>query len=252
MALILQLLIATVFAAIGIGLSSLTLPGSWFIKDYDNASNPLKKLGRWRAVIVTLIGLFVGLLIGISTNYFTSYNFKPVRDVAKSCNAGAAINIIYGLALGYLSTIIPVILIAITIIVAVVLVGRLGTAIAALGMLSTLVISLAIDAYGPVSDNAGGISEMSELSSYVRDRTDALDSAGNTTAAIGKGFAIGSAALVSVALFEAFIERAKKLDPVNMDRVTITNPWFIGMLFIGAMLPYAFSALTMKSVGYAA
>lgn len=159
------------------------------------------RVTRWRAIVVTLVGLFAGLLIGISTNYFTSYNFKPVRDVANSCNAGAAINIIYGLALGYLSTIIPVILIAITIIVAIKLVGMLGTAIAAIGMLSTLVIGLAIDAYGPVSDNAGGISEMSELSSYVRDRTDALDSAGNTTAAIGKGFAIGSAALVSVALY---------------------------------------------------
>ena len=202
--------------------------------------------------MVTLVGLVAGLLIGIATNYFTSYKYKPVRDTANSCNAGAAINIIYGLALGYLSTIIPVILIAITLIVAIKLVGMLGVAIAAIGMLSTLAISLAIDAYGPVSDNAGGISEMSELSSYVRERTDALDSAGNTTAAIGKGFSIGSAALVSVALYGAFLTRAKKLDENRITIVELTNPWVIGMLFIGAMLPYAFSALTMKSVGFAA
>lgn len=143
-------------------------------------------------------------------------------------------------------------MIALTLIISIKLVGILGVALAAIGMLSTLAVSLAIDAYGPVSDNAGGISEMAELSSYVRERTDALDSAGNTTAAIGKGFSIGSAALVSVALYGAFLTRAKKLDENYIRIVEITNPFVIGMLFVGAMLPFAFSALTMKSVGFAA
>ncbi len=129
--------------------------------------------------------------------------------MAKSCTSGAAINVIYGLSLGYMSTMIPVILTAIIIIVAIELVGMLGVALAAVGMLSTLSVELAIDAYGPIADNAGGISQMSELGEQVRKRTDALDAAGNTTAAIGKGFAIGSAALVGFALIGAFISRAK-------------------------------------------
>lgn len=131
--------------------------------------------------------------------------------MADSCNTGAAVNIIYGLALGYLSTIVPIILITITIITSVSLMGMLGPALAALGMLSTLAIGLTIDAFGPISDNAGGIAEMSELHPDVRDKTDALDSAGNTTAAIGKGFAIGSAALVSLALYGAFLTRGENL-----------------------------------------
>lgn len=172
--------------------------------------------------------------------------------MADSCNSGAAINIIYGLALGYLSTIIPIILLSVTLIASIKLLGMLGVALAAIGMLSTLAVGLAIDAYGPISDNAGGIAEMSGLHSLVRQRTDALDSAGNTTAAIGKGFAIGSAALVALALYGAFLTRGRELKQNSIKNIEVTNPWIIGMFFIGAMLPYAFSALTMKSVGIAA
>jgi len=172
--------------------------------------------------------------------------------MADSTSSGAAINIIFGLALGYLSTIIPVILISLTVIITISLLGLFGLSLAAIGMLSTLSIGLSIDAYGPICDNAGGIAEMSGLEKIVRDRTDALDSAGNTTAAIGKGFAIGSAALVSLALYGAFLTRGFELEKNAIKNINITNPWLLGMFLIGAMLPYAFSALTMKSVGKAA
>lgn len=142
------------------------------------------------------------------TDYYTSNSYKPVRELAKSCSSGAAINVIYGLALGYLSNVFPVILIALTALISITLLGMLGVSLAALGMLSTLSIGLAIDAYGPISDNAGGIAEMAQLGEEVRKKTDALDAAGNTTAAVGKGFAIGSATLVALALYGAFITRA--------------------------------------------
>merc|ERR1712038_2036749 len=158
----------------------------------------------------------------------------------------AATGIIYGLALGYLSCIIPVLCLGVTILVAHTLCGMFGVALGALGMLGTMTMALTIDAYGSISDNAGGIAEMSGLPEGVRVRTDCLDAAGNTTAAIGKGFAIGSAALVSLALFGAFTVRAE------VTEVDILNPWvFTGLLF-GAMMPYAFAAMTMKSVGEAA
>merc|ERR1712217_394671 len=158
----------------------------------------------------------------------------------------AATGIIYGLALGYLSCIVPVICLGVTILVAHTLCGMFGVALGALGMLGTMTMALTINAYGPISDNAGGLAEMSELPKEVRDKTDLLDAAGNTTAAIGKGFAIGSAALVSLALFGAFTVRAE------VTKVDILNPWvFTGLLF-GAMMPYAFAAWTMKSVGKAA
>jgi inorganic pyrophosphatase len=166
--------------------------------------------------------------------------------LAKSCISGAAINIIQGLALGYLSCIVPILAIGATIFVSFHFAGMYGIAIAALGMLSNLATSLAIDAYGPISDNAGGIAEMSHFEKGVRTNTDALDAAGNTTAAIGKGFAIGSACLVSLALFGAFVTRTK------MTVVNILEPIQIACLIVGAMMPYAFSALTMKSVGKAA
>jgi len=154
--------------------------------------------------------------------------------------------------LGYKSTIIPVFLLSITSLVSIKLMGMLGVSLAAIGMLSTLCVSLAIDVYGPISDNAGGIAEMSELGEEVRKYTDALDSAGNTTAAIGKGFAIGSAALVSLSLYGAFITRAKNSKNNAIKNVEITDPWIFASLLIGAMLPYCFSAMTMKSVGFAA
>jgi len=160
------------------------------------------------AWICVLTGLWSGLVIGYITEYYTSHTYTPVRDVANSCETGAATNIIYGLALGHLSTVIPIIFLAITAFVSHTLLGMLGVALAALGMLNTLAVGLAIDAYGPVSDNAGGIAEMCSLPEDVRHKTDALDAAGNTTAAIGKGFAIGSAALVSLSLYGAYITRA--------------------------------------------
>jgi len=150
------------------------------------------------------------------------------------------------LALGYLSTIIPVIVLAIAAYISHRLLGMLGIGLAALGMLATLSVGLSIDAYGPISDNAGGIAEMCELGAEVRERTDALDAAGNTTAAIGKGFAIGSAALVSLALYGAFVTKS------TVGRIEITDAMVFSGMLIGAMLPYAFSAMTMKSVGTAA
>ncbi|KAJ0639341.1 putative inorganic diphosphatase [Helianthus annuus] len=171
---------------------------------------------------------------------------SPVQDVADSCRTGAATNVIFGLALGYKSVIIPIFAIAISIFVSFSFAAMYGIAVAALGMLSTIATGLAIDAYGPISDNAGGIAEMAGMSHRIRERTDALDAAGNTTAAIGKGFAIGSAALVSLALFGAFVSRA------GIQVVDVLTPKvFIGLI-VGAMLPYWFSAMTMKSVGSAA
>merc|ERR1712151_913301 len=174
------------------------------------------------------------------------HSYNPVREIAETQKQSAATGIIYGLALGYLSCIVPVICLGVTILVSHTLCGMFGVALGALGMLGTMTMGLTIDAYGPISGNAGGIAEMSGLPEEVRDLTDCLDAAGNTTAAIGKGFAIGSAALVSLALFGAFTVRAGVSD------VDILNPWvFTGLLF-GAMMPYAFAAWTMKSVGKAA
>merc|ERR1719401_958607 len=193
-----------------------------------------------------MLGLWSGLIIGYVTEYYTSHSYVPVREIAETQKQSAATGIIYGLALGYLSCIVPVMCLGVTILIAHSLCGMFGVALGALGMLGTMTMALTIDAYGPISDNAGGIAEMAGLPETVRVLTDCLDAAGNTTAAIGKGFAIGSAALVSLALFGAFTVRAK------VDHVDILNPWvFTGLLF-GAMMPYAFAAWTMKSVGTAA
>merc|ERR1712086_747533 len=200
----------------------------------------------WYCCVSIMLGLWSGLLIGYVTEYYTSHSYTPVREIAETQKQSAATGIIYGLALGYLSCIVPVFCLGITILVAHTLCGMFGVALGALGMLGTMTMGLTIDAYGPISDNAGGIAEMCELPSQVRDKTDCLDAAGNTTAAIGKGFAIGSAALVSLALFGALAVRAE------ITSVDILNPWvFTGLLF-GAMMPYAFAAWTMKSVGTAA
>lgn len=210
-----------------------------------------KKITKWDVYISLLSGLFSGMLIGVVTEYYTSHSYKPVQQVSDASETGAATNIIYGLALGYLSSMIPVILLVITIVVSNTLAGMYGIAIAAIGMISTIAIGLTIDAYGPVSDNAGGIAEMAELGKEIRKRTDTLDAAGNTTAAIGKGFAIGSAALTSLALFAAFITRAA-LKNAEFKVIELLDPMVFGGLLFGAMLPFIFSAFTMKSVGDAA
>ena len=198
-----------------------------------------------------LAGLVSGLTVGLLTGYYTSEKYGPVQEVAKSCETGVATNIIYGLALGYKSSVLPYLAIAVSIFISWELAGMYGVAIASLGMLGTLVLALTIDAYGPVADNAGGIAEMVGLDKEVRRRTDILDSAGNTTAAIGKGFAIGAAILTSLALFAAFITLAEKLsgEPITM---SLLEPLVFTFLFIGAVLPFLFSAMTMKSVGIAA
>jgi inorganic pyrophosphatase len=206
-----------------------------------------------------LIGLWGGCIIGFITEYFTSSTYQPVRDVARSTETGAATNIIYGLALGYKSAIVPVMIISVIIYVGFKSAGMYGVSLSALGMLSTLATCLSIDVFGPVCDNAGGVAEMCELPERVRNKTDALDAAGNTTAAIGKGFAIGSAALVSLALFGAFITRVftfYHVTPgytyVGAEQVNLLKPIVFAFLLYGAMVPYWFSALTMRSVGEAA
>merc|ERR1711865_180116 len=193
-----------------------------------------------------LLGAWAGLAIGIITEYYTSSTYRPVREIAETQRVSAATGIIYGLALGYLSCVIPVMLLGVCVLVAHSMCGSYGIALAALGMLSTMTMGLTIDVYGPISDNAGGIAEMSGLCESVRKITDALDAAGNTTAAIGKGFAIGSAALVSLALFGAYTVRAEVRTVDALDAWTFTG------LLIGAMIPYAFAALTMRSVAFAA
>lgn len=201
---------------------------------------------RWKAFGCVMLGLWSGLIIGFVTEIFTSNAYSPVQNLAEACCMGAAPNIILGLALGYFSCIIPICAIAITIYVSFTFAGMYGVALAALGMLGCLPIALSIDGYGPISDNAGGIAEMAELHPSVREITDKLDAAGNTTAAIGKGFAIGSAVLVSLALFGAFCSRA------DLSAINVLGALEFSCLLIGAMLPYAFSAMTMQAVGDAA
>jgi K(+)-stimulated pyrophosphate-energized sodium pump len=196
-------------------------------------------------------GLVAGLLIGLVTEFYTSHRYKPVREVADASKTGSATNIIYGLALGYNSAVIPMLLIAISVVIGYVFAGMYGIALTAIGMLGTIAVGLTIDAYGPTSDNAGGIAEMAEMGKDIRKRTDALDAAGNTTAAIGKGFAIGSAALTSLALTSAFITRAEGALGKDLS-LELTNPHVLAGLLVGAALPFAFSAMTMKSVGKAA
>jgi len=198
------------------------------------------------AYYCVMCGLWSGLIIGYITEIFTSNAYSPVQDLAEACRMGAAPNIILGLALGYMSTVIPIMCLAVTIYISFLQAQMYGIALAALGMLGCLPIALSIDGYGPVADNAGGIAEMTGLHPDVRTATDKLDAAGNTTAAIGKGFAIGSACLVALALFGAFVTRAK------LPLVNILEPLVFSGLLVGAMLPYWFSAMTMAAVGNAA
>jgi len=240
-----QLIISTVIITpIVFIISFMFLPAQFCVSNLECTE---ETMSTWKGAFACVAsGLWSGLLIGLVTEYYTSHSYAPVREVAQATKTGAATVIIYGLALGYMSCIIPVAALGLTIYVSFKLAYMYGVALAALGMLSSLAIGLTIDAYGPITDNAGGIAEMAGLGSSVRHITDTLDAAGNTTAAIGKGFAIGSAALVSLALFGAFVAR------IGETHVDILDPLIFAFLLFGSMLPYWFSAMTMKAVGVAA
>lgn len=194
----------------------------------------------------TVVGLATGVLVGLITSYYCSMNKPPVDSIANQSRTGTATNIIAGLGVGMESTAAPIVVIAVGVVLANYFAGLYGVAIAALGMLSTTGIQLAVDAYGPIADNAGGIAEMSHQAPEVRERTDKLDAVGNTTAAIGKGFAIGSAAMTALALFAAFIQQTK------IPGIDISKPVVMGGVFIGGMLPFLFSSMAMSAVGDAA
>lgn len=240
----------TNFSAVAIALIS--LPLVYFILGKEN----------WTVYFAILAGLISGVLIGQATEYFTSDGYKPTKNLAASSETGTATIIISGLATGMLSTLLPIVIVAVCVLVAYFVsggadsasMGLYGIALAAVGMLSTLGITLATDAYGPVADNAGGIAEMAGLDKKVRERTDALDSLGNTTAATGKGFAIGSAALTALALMASYIDKINSIEggAAKIANLSITNPTVLVGLFVGACLPFVFAALTMNSVGRAA
>ena len=214
------------------------LPSEWIVGGTTYTS-----MGVFYAV---LIGLVAGVMVGLITEYFTSIEHAPVAGIARQSVTGSATCIISGLGVGMYSTGIPALILAVAIIGASATAGLYGIAIAALGMLSVTGIQLAVDAYGPISDNAGGIAEMAQLPPEVRERTDKLDAVGNTTAAIGKGFAIGSAALTALALFAAFMQQA------DVDNIDVANPVILAGVLLGAMLPYVFSAMAINAVGRAA
>ena len=240
----------TNFSAILIGI--LSLPLTILILGKEN----------WTVYFAIFAGLLSGVLIGKSTEYFTSDSFKPTKNLAATSETGTATIIIGGLSVGMLSTLMPVIIVSVCVLVSYFVSGGAtsasnglyGISLAAVGMLSTLGITLATDAYGPVADNAGGIAEMAGLEKKVRERTDALDSLGNTTAATGKGFAIGSAALTALALMASYIDKVSTIEggAAKISDLSITNPTVLIGLFIGACLPFVFAALTMNSVGRAA
>jgi K(+)-stimulated pyrophosphate-energized sodium pump len=233
----------------------ITLVASWFLIDFllPETINGMQFFGEGEKDIpstnvfyATIVGLGVGYLISLFTEYYTALGKKPVMDIVQNSSTGAATNIIAGLSVGMISTASSVLLFAAAIWGSYALAGFYGVAIAASAMMATTAMQLAIDAFGPIADNAGGVAEMSELPKEVRERTDILDSVGNTTAAIGKGFAIASAALTALALFAAYVTFT------GIDGINIFKADVLASLFIGGMIPVVFSALAMKSVGKAA